>query len=294
MNTKPLVSLLIANYNNGKFITETLLSAVNQTYSEIEIIVVDDASDDNSLEIIQMFIKQYPQFNIHLYRNYTNHGCGRVKRKCVDIVRGEYFAFLDPEDTIEPTAVEELLEFHLKHLKYSVVYSTHFLCNEKLEPQSISTWPGKIPEGQSHLTSTTGHISAFALCSKKDYDRTLGINPEYIVAEDQDLYLKMEEIAAVLYVDKPLYYYRKHDNNISWNDTKQRQNFYWYHQAELAAYKRRRKAHTQAVNYTRIQFHKKLLNYYLQSAKFEKNNKKYTQSLRYYLNALMYSYTYFF
>jgi glycosyltransferase involved in cell wall biosynthesis len=293
-NHSPLVSLLVANYNNGKFIAETLQSAVNQTYRQLEIIVVDDASDDNSVEIIEDFIHNHPDTKIELYKNFSNYGCGRNKRKCIDIARGEYFAFLDPEDTITPNAVEELMEIHLRNQgKYSIVYSTHYLCNEKLEPQSLSTWVGKIPDGQSHLTSTVGHISAFALCSKAFYDRTLGINPAYIVAEDHDLYYKMEEMAPVFFLDKPLYYYRKHDNNLSWDYNKRYRNLYWRHQADLSAYKRRKRNATQAKNLTIHQMNKRRFDFYMQYAKYFRMQRKYTKSLVYNLKAVPFSYTLF-
>jgi len=293
-NHSPLVSLLVANYNNGKFIAETLQSAVNQTYRQLEIIVVDDASDDNSVEIIEDFIHNHPDTKIELYKNFSNYGCGRNKRKCIDIARGEYFAFLDPEDTITPNAVEELMEIHLRNQgKYSIVYSTHYLCNEKLEPQSLSTWVGKIPEGQSHLTSSGGHISAFALCSKAFYDRTLGINPAYVVAEDHDLYYKMEEMAPVFFLDKPLYYYRKHDNNLSWDYNKRYRNLYWRYQADLSAYKRRKRNATQAKNLTIHQMNKRRFDFYMQYAKYYRMQRKYTKSLVYNLKAVPFSYTLF-
>ncbi|MDR2824282.1 MAG: glycosyltransferase family 2 protein, partial [Prevotellaceae bacterium] len=234
-NSPPLISLLVANFNNGKYIEETLQSAVKQTYKNIEIVVIDDASIDNSVEVIGRFVEKNPFANIKFYKNDINSGgCGGIKRQCIAFSKGEYFAFLDPEDTIEPNAVETLYAEHAKNQHFSIVYCTHWLCNERLEPQSISTWVGQIPENQSHLTSTGGHISAFALCKRTDYDKTNGINPDYYVAEDQDLYLKMEEVEPPLFINKPMYYYRKHDHNISWNDVKRHNNMRWYLAAENA------------------------------------------------------------
>lgn len=291
---KPLVSILIANLNNGKYIKETLQSAINQSYKNIEIIVVDDASEDNSIDVIRNFIENNKTFDINLYRNYTSHGCGRIKRKCADISRGKYFAFLDPDDTIAPTAVEELVAIHEKNNSYSIVYSTHYLCDEELEPQGISTWPGKIDKNESHLNSISGHISAFAMCKKSDYDQTEGINPTYIVAEDMDLYLKMEEIAPVYYLDKPLYYYRKHNNNMSWSYEKRYINLYWRYQAEMAAYYRRKKNVTAAVNLSRKQLYRKKFDFNMQYAKLYRSHKKYAVSIVYNLKAIPYLYTLLF
>ncbi|MDR3327820.1 MAG: glycosyltransferase family 2 protein [Prevotellaceae bacterium] len=292
-NSQPLISLLVANFNNGEFIEETLQSAVDQTYTNIEIVVIDDASMDSSVEKVKAFVEKNPAANIHFFVNEKNSGgCGSIKNQCIAFSKGEYFAFLDPEDTIEPNAVEELLKVHLENQSFSIVYCTHWLCNEKLEPQSISTWVGKIPDGQSHLTSTDGHISAFALCKRADYDKTDGINPTYQVAEDQDLYLKMEEIAPVYYIDKPLYYYRKHDHNSSWNEQKQHHNLFWYHLAQNAARKRRKQHQTAAVNFTKKQIDKKNFGYHIQMAKFYRRKGNFLLSLKEYFKALPYCYTF--
>ena len=264
---RPLVSILVANYNNGCFIAETLESAVKQTYPNIEIVIVDDGSKDDSLQVIEQFKASHPKVVIKLFKNADNKGCGRIKRQCIEFSEGDFFCFLDPEDTILPEAVELLWEVFSDHPEYGVVYCTHFLCNEKLEPQSVSTYPGKIPAGQSHLTSTEGHISALALCSRRVYDKTLGINASYQVSEDQDLYLKMEEVAPVFFVDKPLYYYRKHDHNSSWNEQKVFNNFYWKYICEKAAYQRRKKQAQPIDNFSRHEMNKRSFSFYLRLGK---------------------------
>ncbi len=284
--SNPLISILIANYNNGKYIVETLESAISQTYKNIEIIIVDDCSSDNSLEIVKNYIETHLDYDIRLYKNNHNYGCGRTKRKCVDIAMGAYFAFLDPEDTIRKDAVEILFNEHLSIDNLSIVYSTHYLCNEKLEIQSTATWPGKIPNGKSHLTSKGGHISAFALCSKYFYDETSGIDPKFIVAEDQDLYLKMEEVAPVLYVDKPLYYYRKHDNNISWDESKKTKNAYWSLLARKDAYKRRKSENTISDNLIVREIKREKLLYNLLLFETEYSNSKYYRAFKYLIKSL--------
>lgn len=287
------VSLLVANFNNGKYIEQTLLSAVNQTYKHIEIVIIDDASVDNSIEIINDFIAKNKNINIKFIKNEINSGgCGSIKRQCIAASNGNFFAFLDPEDTIAYNAVELLMDVHLQNPdKYSIVYCTHWLCNERLEPQSITTWAGKIPENHSHLTSGSGHISAFAINKRADYDKTSGINPAYIVAEDMDLYLKMEEIAPVFFIDKPLYFYRKHDHNASWDYEKRYRNLHWRHTAEKAAYHRRKTHKTTAINLTVRQLHKRNFSYFMQMAKFERKQKHFFKSIVNNIKAIPYCYT---
>lgn len=268
--TTPLVSILIANHNNSMYIGEALDSALAQSYPNIEVIVVDDASTDNSLNVINNYNSLHPNGFITLYKNYASHGCGRVKRKCVDIARGEYFAFLDPDDTIAPDAIEKLLGVHEKAKCYSIVYSTHFLCDENLKVKGVAYWPGEIPKGQSNLTSKKGHVSALALCKKSCYDQTAGINPEYIVAEDQDLYYKMEEVAPVFFINEPLYFYRKHDHNMSYDDDKEARNAYWLMRCKDAAYHRRKQLFPNVPNLTKRDLRVCRLEYFIEETKARK------------------------
>ena len=288
MPGSPLVSILIANFNNGRFIAETLESAVRQTYPNTEIVVVDDGSEDDSLSVIERFINAHPEAKARLVKNNDHKGCGRIKRQCVELSEGEYFCFLDPDDTIVPEAVATLMEVVKTHPEYGIVYCTHYLCNENLEPQWVSTYPGRIPEGQSHLTSTEGHISALALCNRKFYDQTPGIEASYQVAEDQDLYLKMEEVAPVFFVDKALYYYRKHDHNTSWDDNKVFNNFYWRYICEKAAYQRRKEQKLPVPNLSKRDMNKHSFSFYLRLGKNRWRSGNYITAYAAYLKMLLY------
>lgn len=291
MTEVPLVSILVANYNNGRFITETLDSAVVQTYPNIEIVIVDDGSTDDSISVVEAYVSSHGNFRFKFFKNEDNKGCGRIKRQCIECSEGEFFAFLDPEDTIAPEAVETLMKVHMDHPEYGIVYCTHYLCNERLEPQGISTYPGAIPPGQSHLTSTGGHISALAICSRKVYDRTSGINASYQVSEDQDLYLKMEEQAPVCFIDQPLYYYRKHNNNYSWNESKAFNNFYWKYYCMKAAYKRRKKLRAGIDNLSRRDMDEMSFSFYLRLGKdFWRKGRRFSSFVTY-LKSLPYVYT---
>lgn len=262
-----MVSILVANYNNGRFIAETLESAMTQTYPNLEVVVADDGSTDDSVRVIEDFMASHPTARVKFFRNDDNKGCGRVKRQCIEKSEGRYFCFLDPDDTIVPEAVETLMQGFKDHPECGIVYCTHYLCNEKLEPQGVSEYPGTIPEGQSHLTSTGGHISALALCRREIYDKTSGIDASYWVAEDQDLYLKMEEQAPVFFVNRPMYYYRKHDHNTSWSERKTFENYYWKYICEKAAFRRRRKLKLSVANLSRREMNKRSFSFYLRLGK---------------------------
>lgn len=205
MNESPLFSILVANHNDGRIINDALASVAEQTYSNIEIIIVDDGSTDDSMHILHELEKAE---NVHVFYNDVNHGCGFTKRKCVENANGEICGFLDADDALTPDAVETMVNEHLSHPTTALVYSQYYMCDSQLTPKYVSDHQCEIPEGRTFLDYKRGAISHFVTFKKRFYDMTEGMNPNLHAAEDLDLYYKLEEVGNTLFVDKPLYYYR--------------------------------------------------------------------------------------
>ena len=91
----PLFSVLIANHNHGDYLMDALESVKAQTYTCWEIVIVDDDSTDNSLELYNELEKD-PR--IRVFRNNENRGCGYTKRRCLEMAQGELCGFLDADD----------------------------------------------------------------------------------------------------------------------------------------------------------------------------------------------------
>ena len=103
----PAVSIIIPMYNTEKYIGECLDSILAQTFTDFEVIVVDDCSTDNSAAIVESYI---PKFNdrLRLIKSKKNSGYGGIPRNIgMSISRGEYLAFVDSDDAITKTAIEE-------------------------------------------------------------------------------------------------------------------------------------------------------------------------------------------
>lgn len=88
-----LVSIIIPCYNQGKYITEVIMSAENQTYKDIEIVFIDDCSTDNSLDIVNEFSKKFN--NIIVLENDTNSGVVESRNRAINAARGFYILPLD-------------------------------------------------------------------------------------------------------------------------------------------------------------------------------------------------------
>lgn len=105
----PLVSIVTPLHNAGAFISETIQSVQNQTYRDWEMIIVDDGSTDNSIDIVQSFIAEDPR--IRLIPLYINAGAAVARNKAIEEARGRYIAFLDSDDRWFPVKLERQLAF---------------------------------------------------------------------------------------------------------------------------------------------------------------------------------------
>jgi teichuronic acid biosynthesis glycosyltransferase TuaG len=211
-------SILIANYNNGKYFKECYQSLLNQTYKNWEVIIIDDASEDNSVEIIQSLIKNDTRFK--LYHNAVNEGCGFTKARCMAYAQGDLCAYLDPDDALYPEALEKVVREFIARDDLAAVYSQMMLCNESLIPKKIYAGTKQIYNNR-YFFNYPIQLAHFFTFKREVYLRTSGINPNLKNAVDQDLYLKILEQGGVKYLKEPLYFYRLHSNGISQDKAKQ-------------------------------------------------------------------------
>lgn len=110
MTNLPAVSVIIPMYNAENYIAESLDSLLNQTLKNIEVIVVDDCSTDNSLNIAMRFTEKFVG-RLNLMRLSGNSGCPGIPRNfALEVAHGKYVYFLDSDDFIDATALEHLYE----------------------------------------------------------------------------------------------------------------------------------------------------------------------------------------
>lgn len=234
-NTHPLFSILIANYNNGEYLMDAINSVRQQTYTNWEIIIVDDCSTDNSREVYQA-LEQDPQ--IRIYYNEQNRGCGYTKRRCAELAQGELCGFLDPDDALLPEALEVMVKAHAEHREVSLVHSKWVMCDEQMNALYEATGKRQCPEGTDYLHYNRGIITAFAAFKNALYKNTEGINAAFKRAVDQDLYYKLEEEGATFFVDQVLYKYREHADCISLNNNVYKADYWHFRAIEDACVRR--------------------------------------------------------
>ena len=215
MDRKPLLSVLIANYNNGCYLQEAIDSVLRQVYNNWEIIIVDDASPDFSAEIYNRY-KDDERF--HVYYNDDNKGVGFTKRQCLEWANGDICGFLDPDDVLVGTDVFDIMvETHLDHPNASMIYSGMYRADERLNITREE--PGlSIEQGSSGLQMKSWPFRPFLTFKMEKYRQTEGMNVMMRNAEDYDLYYKLEEVGEVIHLDRIMYIQRNNPHSNSLND----------------------------------------------------------------------------
>ncbi len=116
-----LVSIIVPVYNSGEFLKRCLESCLRQDFSDLELIVVDDGSTDNSYEIASDFAER--DSRLHLYRQ-DNSGASAARNRGLDVASGDYVMFVDSDDWIEPGMLSEMFKIIDKQRDIQVVQTT--------------------------------------------------------------------------------------------------------------------------------------------------------------------------
>ncbi|MHA1394592.1 MAG: glycosyltransferase family 2 protein [Promethearchaeota archaeon] len=232
LKNKPYFSIIILSYNLADYIEEAIKSVIEQTYPNWELIIVDDASSDDSIKKINNFL--IPD-KIRLLKNKKNQGVAKSLIKGIKSARYEIIGILDADDMLHKNALEIIANEYVKNINIGVIYSTHWICDKKLNKIKIANWIGEQEGNITHLHDFK--VSHFKTFLKKVYFQTKGINPNLTKCYDTDLIYKLEEVTNFKFINYPLYFYRIHDKNVS-NKNKIGQRLDNY-RAKLDAFKRR-------------------------------------------------------
>ena len=211
----PRVSVVIAAYNSAPFLAEAMHSVAEQTFTDYELIVVDDGSTDGTPEIVAA--TGLPC----LYIYQENRGAAAARNTGLRVATGEYVNFLDADDLLLPGHLALLVDYLDQHPAIAVVYADCFYTYED--------GSGHPPRRFSHGLRTppypsSGNVfealvinSVFAVHTALARRSCLleigGFNEALRSAEDYDLWLRMAERYAFAYLDEPVAKYRIHGSN---------------------------------------------------------------------------------
>ena len=121
------VSVIIPTYNSSKTVKRSVESVLNQTYQNFEIIITDDNSNDNTVSVIEKYLKNHN--NIKLFCLDENRGAGYARNFCIEKASGDYIAFLDSDDYWYPNKLEIQIRF-MKKRNIHFTYSSYDIIDE--------------------------------------------------------------------------------------------------------------------------------------------------------------------
>ncbi len=124
---EPLVSIITPTFNSQDFLAQTIDSILDQSYKNWELILIDDASTDNTINLIKDYISKHS--NISLIQNNTNQGAGVSRNKGINAAKGDFIAFLDADDLWLPNKLEVQINLMVKN-KLDVCFSSYDLIDE--------------------------------------------------------------------------------------------------------------------------------------------------------------------
>lgn len=202
----PIVSVIIPAYNAEQYIAETLASVVNQTLKDIEVIVVDDGSKDNTAQAVSAF----PDVR---YVRKTNGGVSAARNHGASLATGEYLAFLDADDIWHPDKLRQQVQALSQHPESDLCRTNSSTKSESLaqfRQAKISTDADYIVEPDLAPSFLEPYFTTSTVMVRRSaFDRVGGFDPKLRIAEDIDFYLRVLAPApTVLFMKESLVYKR--------------------------------------------------------------------------------------
>lgn len=209
------VSILVANYNNAKYLNDFFQSIIDSKFSNLEVVIVDDGSSDQSINIIREIIYQNPELNINLIPLKENVGFANALNIGMIECQGKYIVRIDPDDKLYPSRLNKQYEFLEKNNHIDVLGTNAtifsgdkelFKSNMEAEHQWIESKYRKGEHGTLHPT---------LMIKASEFKRFKYIQSN-VPAEDYDIFSRMIiDGCKFANIIEPLTYYRVHADSVS-------------------------------------------------------------------------------
>jgi glycosyltransferase involved in cell wall biosynthesis len=219
-------------YNRDRYLAQAIKSVLAQTFTDFELLIWDDGSSDRSVEIARDYEKQDKRIKVIAA---LHTGRGQALTDAIATTKGKYLGIVDSDDLLAPEALEETAKVLDSQPHIGMVYTDYLVIDEQGTVKGLGK-RCQIPYSKDRLLLDfmTFH---FRLMRRELYEEVGGVDPDFKAAQDYDLCLRLSEVTEIVRVEKPLYLYRNHQENIS--HSKQFEQIHFTHLAICRALQRR-------------------------------------------------------
>ena len=214
-DSHPLVSIVIPCYNHENFVQECIQSVIDQTYQNIELIIIDDGSKDNSVTKIQELVPQCrARFVRFEFRHRSNIGLSATLNEGLQWCQGQFFCAIASDDIVLPKKTSTQVDFLKYHETCVGVFGgITFIFDGAVQKSRVL--PYKIYNFNDILMHNHELPATTAMLRLQEVKRANGY-PVHLVIEDWYMWLKLTEKGKSLaYLNDNLAFYRRHDKNVS-------------------------------------------------------------------------------
>ena len=199
------VSIILPTYNGVKYIKESIKSCLNQSYKNLEIIVVDDGSSES----IKNILSSFKDDRIKYIRHHKNMGLPESLNTGFAASSGDYLTWHSDDNIYRKDAIEKLVQFLEKNNNMSFVYADCWLIDE------YGSTIGKSRMKSPNYLDITNCIGACFMYGREVYKKCGDYNPDYRLAEDYEYWLRVRQNFKMKHLKEFLYYYRSHKNSLT-------------------------------------------------------------------------------
>lgn len=201
------VSVIIPAYNKSEYTRRTVESVLIQTYSNVEIIVVDDGSSDETAKVMSQFAGR-----IHFIQK-VNGGCCSARNAGIRKSSGEYLTFLDCDDLLCPEKLQQCVDYLDKNPRFGFVYTAAYFIDENDQIVGSYNHP-RSKEGKILDSLIAGNfICNSTVVVRREVLEEAGLFDETIfIPADWDMWLRLSKVSQAGYINQPLLKYRVTDN----------------------------------------------------------------------------------
>ncbi len=214
----PTFSVIIPTYNHANYLGESLKSVMNQTFTDFEVIVVNNFSTDNTLDVV----KKVGDDRVQVV-NYQNHGViGAARNAGIKVSKGSYVAFLDSDDSWYPNKLERVSEEIQSNPRAGLFCHNQdwFRENEPVIQSHFGPPPQYAGDMFEHLMlEYNGPSTSATVVARKYLDEVslFSEDPRYITVEDYDLWLKLSQVCSFRFIEDVLGSIKFHDESAADN-----------------------------------------------------------------------------